>query len=335
MEYDANAFLTQSWEPMIPNALTDFYEIESGFCDLDNFNENPLLSFPQNLLFSEVSLPLEQSMNCSSFSEFYYPEFTDSSNNNMFDDTPPFPSQEEYYSFPMLEDEDLMNINGVFGIGNSADSNMVFNQAPCKMEPVLQSVDQVPNFSMGVGEERKNKLKKSDGQPSKNLMAERRRRKRLNDRLSMLRSVVPKISKMDRTSILGDTIDYMKELLDRINNLNEDIEVGSNKLNSGTVFRNENFNGILLRNSPKFDVERRSMETRIEICCATKPSLLLSTLSTLEASGLEIQHCVISCFNDFAMQASCSEELEQREVLGDEEVKQALFRNAGYGGRCV
>lgn len=46
--------------------------------------------------------------------------------------------------------------------------------------------------------EGKGRAKKLDGQPSKNLMAERRRRKRLNDRLSMLRSVVPKISKVQR-----------------------------------------------------------------------------------------------------------------------------------------
>lgn len=124
----------------------------------------------------------------------------------------------------------------------------------------------------------------------------------------------------------------------------------------------------------QFDVERRNVDTRIEICCSGKPGLLLSTVNTLEALGLEIEQCVISCFNDFAMQASCSEvlininhlavfwlvffffliflkasevmsscfpflswqqDMEQRILLSSEDVKQALFRNAGYGGRCL
>ncbi|ONK64593.1 uncharacterized protein A4U43_C07F27710 [Asparagus officinalis] len=37
---------------------------------------------------------------------------------------------------------------------------------------------------------------------------------------------------MDRTSILGDTIDYMKELLERIKMLQEEIEVSSNKFHN-------------------------------------------------------------------------------------------------------
>lgn len=187
-----------------------------------------------------------------------------------------------------------------------------------------------------TGCEKKVSYKKKSGDvPSKNLMAERRRRKRLNDRLSMLRSVVPKISKMDRTSILADTIDYMKELLERIKNLQEEMDVDSDQTtNILGIFKDINPSEIFVRNSPKFEVERRNGgETRIEVSCATKPGLLMSTISTLEAMGLDIQQCVVSCFNDFGMQASCSGDLEKK--VNSEEIKQALFRNAGYGGRCL
>ena len=51
---------------------------------------------------------------------------------------------------------------------------------------------------------------KRKGLPAKNLMAERRRRKKLNDRLYMLRSVVPKISKVRSKIIDNLSIAYLK-----------------------------------------------------------------------------------------------------------------------------
>lgn len=53
---------------------------------------------------------------------------------------------------------------------------------------------------------------------------------------------------MDRTSILGDTIDYMKELLEKINSLQQEIEGSSNITG---IFKNVKPNEVLVRNSPK------------------------------------------------------------------------------------
>ncbi|XP_031402895.1 transcription factor BHLH42-like isoform X2 [Punica granatum] len=51
------------------------------------------------------------------------------------------------------------------------------------------------------------------------VLAERRRREKLNERFIILRSLVPFVTKMDKASILGDTIEYVKQLRMRIQDL--------------------------------------------------------------------------------------------------------------------
>ncbi|XVF64941.1 hypothetical protein PTKIN_Ptkin09bG0206900 [Pterospermum kingtungense] len=334
------ALRRESWDT-IPTEMNEIFSSGRNFdyC----FDDNPsaaaaAASFVPDSFCQELSVPFEQDFNiynnfnavysCSFGDEFSaVPQVTDSSNNTF--DTPPFPVQEDNYSLNMVDQEDESGF-----LVDELHKLDFHGSTTCKAEPIQSP--EAPVFNTGACMDRKTRAKKLEGQPSKNLMAERRRRKRLNDRLSMLRSIVPKISKMDRTSILGDTIDYTKELMERIKNLQQEIEaVGSSELNMAHIFKDGKPNEILVRNTPKFEVERRNVDTRIEICCTGKQGLLLSTVKTLEAFGLEIQQCVVSCFNDFTLRASCSEDLGQKKLVSCEDIKQALFRNAGYGGRCL
>ncbi|MED6135352.1 hypothetical protein PIB30_045681 [Stylosanthes scabra] len=108
---------------------------------------------------------------------------------------------------------------------------------------------------------------------SSHVAAERRRREKLNEKFMTLRSLVPYVTKMDKASILGDTIEYVKQLHEKVKKLEEEDE----GRRSGKK-----------RKERAVEVSVIEGEVLLEVECVEREGLLLDLMKTLEEVGIEV-----------------------------------------------
>ena len=102
------------------------------------------------------------------------------------------------------------------------------------------------------------------------MMAERRRREKLNERFLILRSMVPFMMRMDKESILEDTIHYIKQLREKIESLEA----------------RERLRGK--RRVREVEVSIIESEALLEVECVHRERLLLDVMTMLRELGVEV-----------------------------------------------
>lgn len=145
--------------------------------------------------------------------------------------------------------------------------------------------------------------------PLNHVEAERLRRENLNQRFYALRAVVPKVSKMDKASLLGDAISYINELKSKAENFESEknaIQIQLNELREEIAGRNSissvGQNAPKLDSTAKIDVKIMGCDAivRVESSKRNHPGArLMNALMNLE---VELNHASISVINDLMIQ---------------------------------
>nr|XP_017191223.2 transcription factor bHLH14-like isoform X1 [Malus domestica] len=170
-------------------------------------------------------------------------------------------------------------------------------------------------------------------QLSNHVEAEKQRREKLNHRFFVLRSVVPNVSKMDRSSLLADAVAYINQLKSKVeeldakvqeqaqkpkagNNASNNLDHQSSQSTSAIVgqhhYSNINFNDNTISNSNRaaaaavveVDVYVKIMgsEAKIRVQSPDQDYPYAKLMSALKGLGLQVYHASISSVKELMIQ---------------------------------
>ncbi|XAR73025.1 hypothetical protein NMG60_11019873 [Bertholletia excelsa] len=154
------------------------------------------------------------------------------------------------------------------------------------------------------------------------IIAERKRREKLSQRFIALSAIVPGLKKMDKASVLGDAIKYLKQLQERVKTLEEQArkksvesvvflkkyEIQADGENSSS---DENFSsGPYEEPLPEIEARFCDKSVLIRIHCERRKGVLEKTVAEIEKLHLSIVNSSVLAFGSAALDITIIAEMD-------------------------
>ncbi|CAI9097014.1 OLC1v1033301C1 [Oldenlandia corymbosa var. corymbosa] len=184
--------------------------------------------------------------------------------------------------------------------------------------------------------------------PSQNydhIIAERKRREQLSQQFVALSSIVPGLKKTDKTSVLGDTINYLKHLKEREKALEEQamaqtmesmVLVKQSKVvideddddhhsnNDGDQVVVGSSSNIIEQPLPEIEAKFRDKHVLLRILCEKQKGVLSKILYELEKFNLAVTSTNVAPFGSLALDITIITEMRKDFNLSTKELVQLL-----------
>ncbi|RWW68341.1 hypothetical protein BHE74_00024132 [Ensete ventricosum] len=142
---------------------------------------------------------------------------------------------------------------------------------------------------IGRGTKRPSMGRRSASHNQEHVMAERNRREKLTQRFIALSAVVPGLKKMDKASVLGDAINYLKQLQEKVKSLED--QVAKRNTESAVVLAKRSYDERQrCCESLPVEIEARVCQRSIliKIHCENQKGVLVKALSEIEKLHLSV-----------------------------------------------
>ncbi|XP_050373495.1 transcription factor bHLH18-like [Argentina anserina] len=199
---------------------------------------------------------------------------------------------------------------------NSSPPSKPHQQFPNGFDTTLKPKDEVPSQicmqfeNQAYGTNKKPySMTRTPSHAQDHIMAERKRREKLSQRFIALSAIVPGLKKMDKASVLGDAIKYVKQLQESIKVLEEQTKIKTMESvvfvkksqlvssDDDTSSCNENFDGCS-SDEPLPQIEARVSEkdVLIRIHCENQKGYVVKILSEIENFQLSVVNSSVLAF---------------------------------------